>query len=170
MLCFAITGSGARYEVGPGGQITSGDKFKEFCETLGAAIARAGHQLVVLSDDPRHADVAALDGYLIVAQGKTDLPPILITQGSNLDPENRNVLKFDAQRRAATVLFKDLSTDGEYPFNRVGIVQEIDCLIVIGGQEGAKQLVEIAYAMNKTLVPIASFNGVGACAWTDWKS
>jgi hypothetical protein len=93
------------------------------------------------------------------------LPPILVTRGSSLDPENSNAAKFIAQRSLANVAFKDLDTEGEYPFNRVGIVDAIDVLIVIGGQDGAKQLVEIAYALKKTLVPVSSFGGVADHAW-----
>jgi hypothetical protein len=165
MLRFAITGSGQRHLVDQHGNLTSGDKFDEFCESLGSAIARAGHQLVVLSDLPGHADTAALKGYLTIAQGNLALPPILVTRGSALDPENSNAAKFIAQRSLANIAFKDLDTDGEYPFNRVGIVEAIDVLIVIGGQDGAKQLVEIAYALKKTLVPISSFGGVAERVW-----
>jgi predicted acylesterase/phospholipase RssA len=165
MLRVMVTGSGARHEINNRGQITSEDIFPKFCESLGGAIARAGHQLVVLSDNPRHADTSVLNGYLGVAQGEPDPPAILVTRGSTFDPENQNAMKFKSQRALTAVEFKDLESKGEYPFNRVGIVQQLDIVVIIGGADGAKQFVEIAYALKKTLVPVACFGGVAEKVW-----
>ncbi|WP_157650990.1 hypothetical protein, partial [Burkholderia ubonensis] len=47
----------------------------------------------------------------------------------------------------------------------MGIVKDIDVLVVVGGSEGAKQFTEIAYALEKPIVPIPAFGGIAERVW-----
>lgn len=168
MLKILVTGSGSRYEVNAQGKIVSDDKFKSFCRAIGQALSKKKHQLFLLSDDERHADSYVIDGYYDAAKkngGK--LPVVKISYGSTSDPENRSAQKFARLRDDAhnKIEFEDFNAEGDYPFNRVNIVKNIDVVIVIGGQKGAKDVIEIAQALGKTIVPISSFEGTGARVW-----
>jgi predicted nucleotide-binding protein len=168
MLRVLITGSGSRYEVDHTGAICSGDKFIELCETLGKVLALRQHQVFLLSDDDRHADPHVFRGYATQAQQqRTQAPPIRLSYGDPSDPENRSTIKFRTYREQfPDVVVEDVDVSGNYPYNRVSIVRDVDVVIAIGGEEGVRQFVEIAEALDKPLIPIAAFGGVAEHAWT----
>jgi nucleoside phosphorylase len=137
--------------------------FQQLCRDLGQQLAQQGHQIVLLSDDPRHADPCLAEGYLKVAARPSApvLPPILVSYGTLEDPENKKGLKFRGLRKPANPnQFSDFNAQAQYPFNRVAVVRQVDAVVAIGGAEGAKQLIEIADALDIPMVPCAVFGGV----------
>jgi len=168
MLKVLVTGSGSRYEALAGGALEGEDKFKEFLIALGTALAQRKHQIIILSDNDYHADPHVLSGY--AQQSAKDgfkTPSVRISYGSVTDPENRsNGLKFAGfRKRYPSLGVEDFNADGEYPFNRVRIVRDLDVVIVIGGEKGAKEIAEIAIALRKSVIPISSFGGVAERIW-----
>jgi hypothetical protein len=166
-LKILVSGSGSRFEVDPAGKIAGGDRFQEFCESLGGALARKGHQIFLLSDYDVHADSATFKGYGEASVAtQRDLPPAVVTYGTVSDPENKKGIKFvELRGRFPKLEVRDFNGEGEYPFNRVSIVREVDVVIVVGGEKGAKDMVEIAQALGKTIIPVACFGGVGERTW-----
>ncbi len=150
----------------PGENLKEPDRFREMCEKLGAALAKRGHELLLLSDSDRHADPSVLKGYAKAAGGPSLSQPlqVLVSYGSESDPENRSKLKFPNDRQHQNVLVTDVDIAGEYPFNRVSALQRVDAMIVVGGEAGTKQLVEIAEALALPVVPVAAFGGVAEIA------
>src|SRR5882757_231742 len=140
MLRVLVTGSGSRYEIDQGGNIVSGDKFVELCEALGKVLASRQHQIFLLSDNNHHADPHLLRGYAGQAQAKTiQVPPIRVSFGDSNDPENQPALKFrESREQLPHVVMEDVDVMGNYPFNRVSIVRDVDVVIAIGGQKGVK--------------------------------
>lgn len=167
MLKLLIAGSGSRYEIERGGQIKGGDKFVEICEEIGRQLANRRHQIYLLSDYEGHADLHIFSGYAEEAQSKKiKVPPLRISYGSKDDPENKEGIKFlDLRQQYADVPITDFNASGEYPFNRVAIIKQIDALIVIGGSDGTKQLIEIAASLDKPIIPISAFGQVAESAW-----
>ncbi|MGO8672365.1 MAG: hypothetical protein ACLQVD_13495 [Capsulimonadaceae bacterium] len=159
-----MTGSSHRRH--PGGNLEEPDQFREMCEKLGAALAKRRHELLLLSDDDRHADPSVLKGYAKEAGGLSLTQPlrVLVSYGSESDPENRSAIKFPEDRQHQHVLVTDVDIAGEYPFNRVSALRRVDAIIVVGGKAGAKQLVEIAEALALPVVPVAAFGGVAESA------
>lgn len=148
-------------------------KFEKFCFAIGAALARKGDQLTVLSDYTSHVDANVFRGYASVAsKSPQSCPPVRITYGDPKDPENSNAAqKFtEVIREFPSVRTENVTGDGEYPFNRVAIIREVTAVIVIGGAESAKMIVEIANALGKTIIPISIFGGVGTVTWSQVKS
>lgn len=136
--------------------------FHAACQLLGGALAEHGHQIVLLSDSDFHADRFVLAGYVAAAElGKKAVPKARVSYGSQLDPENSTSTsrKFNDQRSSDYVQFEDFNAEGDYPFNRVAILRDVDVFVAIGGSEGVKGLSEIAYAINVPIVPIPSFGG-----------
>jgi nucleoside phosphorylase len=135
---------------------------------LGRALARRRFQLLLLSDAEQHADPHVLRGYCTEASKirANNLPPILVSYGSDKDPENQNALKFEAfRKRYRKFKFDDFSTVSDYPFNRVSAVRRVDAVIALGGADGVRQLIEIADALGVPMIPIAAFGGVAERAF-----
>jgi len=85
----------------------------------------------------------------------------LVSYGSSTDPENQDALKFSKLRdKHPAVTLRDVDIRGEYPFNRVAIVRQVDVVIALGGAEGARQLMEIADALDVPIVPFAAYGEV----------
>lgn len=161
-----VTGSSLLQEPKSGDAIGSNTLHK-FCGDVGKALAKHGHQLVLLSDAPQHVDLYVLHGYLSEPTRRGALPAVRVSYGSVTDTENRTALKFAPERQEfAGARFDDFNAEGDYPFNRVGIVRDVDVVVVIGGSDGAAQFVEISYALDKPIIPVPAFRGVAEMAWS----
>ncbi|WP_157653682.1 hypothetical protein [Burkholderia ubonensis] len=118
-LKILVTGSSnRRYDSTRRAEASPKDCFVEFCRSVGMAMAKSRHQLIILSDNPAHADSHVLEGYLSAVSDPEKLPPVLVSYGTHDDPENPHASKFSEMRaRYAAALFQDFNAEGEYPFN-----------------------------------------------------
>ncbi len=150
-----------------GGQIKGNDKFVEICKEIGRQLANRKHQVYLLSDKDSHADVHIFSGYAEELDNKKiKAPPILVSYGNKDDPENNEGIKFhNLRQKYKDVLINDFNASADYPFNRVSIIKQIDALIVIGGSDGTKQLIEIATSLDKPIIPISAFGQVAERTW-----
>jgi len=145
---------------------SSDRKFEEFCESLGESLAKRGHVIIVLSDDELHADSHLIRGYAGMSSTAVHLPAIRVSYGTKTDTDNPSGIKFQNLRsRFTSVTFDDFRTKSEYPFNRFEIVGDADALVFIGGGISSKQLLEIAHALRKPIIPIEAFGGIAEEAW-----
>jgi len=145
------------------------NKFRTMCERLGEVLAKRGHQLTLLSEDPAHADVYTLNGYANAARNQiAQLPAIQVPSRTGRNPEDRDLgapLELRFKERRQELKFEDFPNLGEYPFNRVSIIKRVDVVLVVGGAIGAQEFVEIARALDKPIVPVEAFGGVAKSAW-----
>jgi hypothetical protein len=140
--------------------------FRRVCLTLGKLICRGGHEMMVLSSNPSHADRLVLEGYQ-GELGKKELKrPILVSSGTPDDGENHARKIPDISEMFPQLKFREYAVARAYPFNRIPIVQWADALIIIGGRSNARQFAEIALALQKTIVPIRSFGGEAENLWS----
>jgi hypothetical protein len=128
--------------------------FKLFCQSLGAALAKKGHQIVVLSDDETYADPFVLRGYVEKAKDRK-LPPVKIP----------NDTRFEELTGHSLIKSKGFEVTNDHPFNRIGTVRDVDAIVVVGGGREANAMVKIAEKLGKPIIPIKEFGGVAAERW-----
>jgi hypothetical protein len=132
-----------------------------FVKLLGGVLARRGHQIVVLSNRDKDIDRAVLEGY---ANAKPTIP-VLISSGDKDDDENVRYKFEEIKREYPKLRCEHLQTHRRYPLNRVEIARRVDSIILVGGHDGTKQFGEIAFALDKPILPLPFFDGEAKKAW-----
>jgi hypothetical protein len=153
--------------------LTAGDNFPEACRQLGAAVARAGHVLIVGGQADRRAGYHAIEGVIgALGNARPTPPPIIILR------PNDSQIYYEEWRTNYPRLFTSLpSPDSSWNITKLFQVKEADCLLVIGGAQNSFQAGLAAAVSGKPVVPIGSFGGAAkrlinlfATSWESWRS
>jgi hypothetical protein len=129
--------------------------FKEACRAIGRAFALAKIELVVGSDSPSTADRFIVEGASSVA----GLPTVWIIR-SDFGPT-----PFSDDLFAERIRFRHKRVRGTWSVARVPQILESDGLVLVGGGRGTVSAGQIAPALNKPVLAIASFGGAAEEMW-----
>ena len=153
----AITGSWREEDAKEWGLVDR-DGFFAAVHSLGAALARLGHRLVVATDAPHTADRAAVDG----ADGALPFEGIPSTPVVDLLRSDPDAFQELAARRPGFVTLR--SAPRSAAVVKLYQVQRADLVLAIGGADKTMQATIAAAASGKRVVPIGCFGGAAAQA------
>lgn len=131
-----------------GGDAVHGE-FAAACEQLGAALATAGHDLVLGSDKESTADAQIFRGFV----SATDHGEVTVVR-----PREGKSTPFSAERERVNISYDRRS--GNWASVRVHEVLQADVVLTIGGRFGTELVAQTAVALEKPVLAIPCFGGI----------
>jgi len=138
------------------------EDFKDACREIGAALAKAGHILVLGSDRPHTADFYITEG----ANGVEGVRTKVLIYGPDDGPT-----PFAGERdKFANIEFSYHRINGPWTVGRVHQILAADAVILIGGALGVTQTGYSAPMLQRPVLAIPSFGGAAADVWRQLES
>lgn len=133
--------------------------FEEACQQLGAALAKAGHTIIVGSDKKSTADLHVVLGAASV-DGRHKVVVIRPKKGATpYEAEDTNYKNIN---------FTFRRSKGSWAVGRIHQILDADAVIMVGGGRGTAQVGYTAPALERPVLAIAVFGGAARAAWEEY--
>ena len=140
--------------------------FKAACRDIGAALAKAGHTIIIGSDGPKTADRYVAEG-ANSAGGKHDVivyrPP---EPKSRHDPGKSDVPFANEIASFPNLNFQYKIRPGPWAVAHTAGIREADAAIIIGGRRSTELVGHIAPILEKPVLALPMFGGAAENIWT----
>ena len=137
---------------------------EDACRQIGAALASAGHSIIVGSDD-----VLDVDRHVVL--GANSVPgkhKITIYRPTNLNEDpGDSVVPYLTERLALSNLdIGYFPLDGDWTVAHTAAIRDADAILIIGGRSFAQLVSRLAPLLGKPLLAIPLFGGAAQDIWT----
>jgi hypothetical protein len=132
--------------------------FSVACKSLGRKLAEGGFTIIAGSSNEKTADYCVIAGANEsgVRANVILLRPTLVEEGEQIEPILSNL---DVDRKFVT---------GKWKHVRERQVAAADVILVIGGGRGTNQVIDVALARRKPIIPIGAYSGSVRTRWSDF--
>jgi hypothetical protein len=130
------------------------------CRELGAALARAGCDLLVFSSSAAYIEHEVVHGY---AGASTVAAPGRIVAR----PTKNNAVSFDLSEDTAVEVQVEPDTGGEWELPYYRSMLRSDGILLVGGSQSTRIAGIMAIVMEVPLLPVATFGGGASQVWVN---
>lgn len=141
------------------GSDDSKELFISACKELGAALTKAGFEIVVRSSNLKTADRYVVEGASEV-DGRHKV--LVLTSDERETPFKEDIPKLEER-----INFRYRRIRGPWAAKRVSQVLSADAVIIMGGGKGTATVGYIAPALKRPILAIASFGGSASELWAE---
>ena len=145
----------------PSDKVVVPEPFKMACRSIGHALAKAGHEVIVSSEAEKYADLYVVEGVASVQTENNQRHRVWI-----LRPDDDSPFPFQGRSQWNNVefLLKRMPVQ-DFQLGRFYQAEAANAVVAIGGTGGTSSVGQIALAYGKPVLGVPHFQGSGRDLW-----